>query len=328
VAQTIVPEPTMSGQTHVACEPAIAVRNVVRSFGERRALNGATLSVVAGEIHAVLGRNGAGKTTLMRILAGLTTPDAGTVMVLGEDATRSARALKDRVGLVPSGDRSFYLRLSGLENLVFFARLYGLRKRPARERALVALESVGLQDAARVRVGHYSHGMQKRLSVARALLTEPPVLLVDEATHDLDPHAARVVRELVREVARRGTATLWATQRIEEIRGFADKVTLLRDGEVAFTGSLAELAGEAPVRTHVLRLSTNSSGTAGLESALEGTAWITPTGHGTEYVLRLADGAVLGDAVAKLSAVGVEVVACREERPEIEDAFMRLTGRA
>jgi ABC-type transport system involved in cytochrome c biogenesis ATPase subunit len=154
---------------------AIEADTVSRAFGDQEVLSRVSLAVPAGEIHAVLGRNGAGKTTLIRILSGLTTPTDGAVRLLGEDASGNPRALRGRVGLVPSGDRSFYLRLSGLENLLFFARLHGMRKRAARRRAGETLAMVGLEDAARQRVGHYSHGMQKRLSIARALLTTPPV---------------------------------------------------------------------------------------------------------------------------------------------------------
>jgi ABC-2 type transport system ATP-binding protein len=313
--------------------PYINARGVSRRFGSLQALRDVSLSVAPGEIHAVLGRNGAGKTTLVRILCGLTTPHEGTVTVLGEDVTRGSRSLRGNVGLVPSGDRSFYLRLSGFENLLFFARLHGMRNRLARERALVALEAVDLANEMRKPVGRYSHGMQKRLSVARALLTEPPLLIVDEATHDLDPYAARVVRELVRERARCGTATFWATQRVEEIRGFAHRVTLLREGEVAFAGSVSAFADEVPVRSHLLRLGGNGAGTRpsreALQRALTTMGEIVPSGmRDDEYVVRLAGSAVLGDALTALAGVGARVISCRDERSEIEEAFIHLTGRA
>ena len=186
-------------------------------------------------MHALLGPNGAGKTTLMRILSGLVDPSAGSAYVLDRRAGRS-RELRALIGMVPPGDRTFYMRLSGLENLVFFARLHGLRRRAARERALELLAAVGLADAARRPISTYSHGMQKRLSFARALIADPALLLVDEATHDLDPVAAQQVRDLAAERAAAGTAVLWATQRIEELHGFADRVTVLDHGKVAFTG--------------------------------------------------------------------------------------------
>jgi ABC-2 type transport system ATP-binding protein len=314
--------------------PLIDARGVSRDFRGRPALDRVSLAVPAGEIHAILGRNGAGKTTLLRILAGLTTPTAGTVTLLGEDATHGSRALRGRIGLVPSGDRSFYLRLSGLENLLFFARLHGLRRRAARHSAHNALESVGLGQAADQRVGEYSHGMQKRLSVARALLTEPSVLLVDEATHDLDPHAARIVHELVRDIASRGSAVIWATQRIDEIRAFADRVSLLREGELCFTGSVAAFASHVLVRRHVLRLRNGRPGGQVAERVVQaalgnlGSIERTADGDSEHFLLRLGDDVVLGDALARLTDSDVKVLACREERSDIETAFLELTGRA
>jgi ABC-2 type transport system ATP-binding protein len=225
--------------------PAIHVHGLQRRFGARTALAGVDLVVRPGEIHALLGPNGAGKTTLLRTLAGLVDPTAGAIDVLGIDAASGSRALRGRVGFVPSNDRSAYQRISGVENLAFFARLHGLRKRAAFARARAVLDDVGLADKADEPVGSWSHGMQQRLAVARALLTSPAVLLVDEATHDLDPVAAATVRRLIIERADAGTAVLWATQRLEELREFAGEVTLLSGGTVAFNGTVDALAARA-----------------------------------------------------------------------------------
>ena len=230
--------------------PAIDVRRLERRFGRRHALVGIDLTVRSGEIHALLGPNGAGKTTLLRTLAGLVAPTAGTVHVLGIDASGGPRRLRGRVGLVPSSDRSAYQRISGLENLAFFARMHGMRKRAAFARAREVLADVGLAERADDAVGTWSHGMQQRLSVARALLTDPPVLLIDEATHDLDPAAAANVRELVGARAARGAAVLWATQRLEELRGFAGEVTLVSAGAAVFNGSVEALAARAVADRH------------------------------------------------------------------------------
>ena len=234
--------------------PAVDAQHVSRSFGRRAALQDVSFAIAPGEIHAVLGPNGAGKTTLLRILGGLIEPTEGTVNVLGRDVAGATRLHRAAIGLVPSGDRTFYLRISGLENLAFFARLHGLRRREALARAEAALERVGLADAGRIPAGEYSHGMQKRLSVARALLTDPPLLLVDEATHDLDPEGARLVRTLVAGIAARGTAVAWATQRIDEIRGFAHRVTLLHRQRVQFSGTVPGLLAHAVASRHLVRV--------------------------------------------------------------------------
>jgi ABC-2 type transport system ATP-binding protein len=313
----------------VPAPPAIEARELTRRFGEHAALSDVSLSVAPGEVHALLGPNGAGKTTLLRILAGLTTPSDGEVRVLGTDASRAPRSLRAQIGLVPSGDRTLYLRLSGLENLAFFARLHNMRRRQARARAEQLLAYVGLSDAARRPVGTYSHGMQKRLSVARALLTSPPVLLVDEATHDLDPEAAADVRKLVRELARQGAAVIWATQRIDEIRGFADRVTLLGEGRVRFTGSVAALIATTDAHSFVLQVRHNGFGDASRRvSRMVSEHWtLSRLGGGDtdHYLLSLDDESVLGDAIAALQAGGVSVVTCHRERSEIEEAFVTLS---
>jgi ABC-2 type transport system ATP-binding protein len=285
--------------------------------------------VPPGAIHAVLGRNGAGKTTLLRILTGLVEPDSGTITVLGADGARSTRWLRKRIGFVPSGDRTFYLRLSGYENLLFFGRLNGLRRRAADARAREALAAVELTFAEGRRVGEYSHGMQKRLSIARALLTRPPVLLVDEATHDLDPHASRLVHDLVRDITAAGTAVVWATQRIDDVRGFADRVILLRDGRTIFSGSVARLAAHAVPQVHLLRVvsSEGQPSVGQLSFALEGRARLERVADDEPENLRLtlADGVLLGEVLAALHEAGARVASCREERSDLEEAFIRLT---
>jgi ABC-2 type transport system ATP-binding protein len=311
--------------------PAIEANCVSRRFGDKLALDGVSLTVSPGGIHALLGPNGAGKTTLLRTFLGLIEPSSGTAAVMGIDSRGAPLALRRQVGLVPSGDRSFYLRVSGLENLVFFGRLYGMSRRRAKARAFEVLETVDLIDAAREPVNVYSHGMQKRLGLARALLVDPGALLVDEATHDLDPEAAHNSRNLVRELAARGTAILWTTQRVEEIRGFADRVTLLAQGRVRFAGTVPELMAHALPRRYVVHL--RNGGMDGerarevLSHALGGLGSVfTTAADGSEhYLLALRDAAPLGDALARLRDAGFQLIGCRDERSGVEEAFLALT---
>ena len=314
----------------VSGDLSVDVRDVSRRFGRTHALDGVSLQIEPGRIEALLGRNGAGKTTLLRILGGLLEPSSGSATVAGLDASGSPRELRRAIGLVPSGDRTFYLRISGLENLIFFARLQGLRRGAARSRAERALGLVGLGKAARAPVGTYSHGMQKRLGIARALLTEPAVLLVDEATHDLDPEGAVEVRALVRAAADAGAAVLWATQRVEEIKGFADGVTVLDAGRVRFRGSVTALIGAAMPRRYVLELQNGKPADEALELQLQerlagvGRIRREPAPSADSFVLALADGAVLGDALSLLLSADMTVLSCRQELTEVEEAFMAL----
>jgi ABC-type multidrug transport system ATPase subunit len=310
--------------------PAIAIRGLSRRFGTNEALRGVSMDVEAGEIHALLGRNGAGKTTLIRALAGLVDPDGGEIRIFGTERSELIqRRAKELIGLVPSGDRTLYLRISGLENLTFFGRLHGLRLRAATDRAWACLRQVDLEEAARRPVSGYSHGMQKRLSVARALLMSPPVLLVDEATHDLDPQAARTVRDLIAERSAAGTAVLWATQRIDEIRGFARRVTLLDQGAVRFSGTVPQFMSRATAQRHLLRLRARGKeiDLGGASAAIGSLGNLAPTRDpdGEHYVLALREQATLGEAVARLVTSGLDVLSCREERSGIEEAFLTMT---
>jgi ABC-2 type transport system ATP-binding protein len=279
-----------------------------------------------GEIHALLGPNGAGKTTLLRILAGLADPDSGEVYFRGQIGNDSGRFGRGRfIGLIPSGERTFYMRISGLENLLFFARLHGLRRKEAIRRSLECLEAVGLSDVAKRRVGEYSHGMQKRLAIARALLTDPPILLADEPTQGLDPHGARTVKALVREAADRGTAVMWTTQYVDEIRGLADTVTLLNRGTVRFQGSVPELMATSASRRYLVHVVGSTSGFSTAQAGLAAMGAMSPNGAPGHFILSLRDGIVLGRALALLTASGLDILACREERSEVEEAFLNLT---
>ena len=310
--------------------PAIEARGVSRRFGDKLALDDVSLAVSRGQIHALLGPNGAGKTTLLRTFLGLIEPSSGRAAVMGVDSVGSPVALRRLIGFVPAGDRSFYLRLSGLENLIFFGRLHGMPRRRAKERALEVLETVGLADAARKSVSVYSHGMQKRLGLARALLIDPAALFVDEATHDLDPEAADNCRNLVSALAARGTAVVWTTQRVDEVRGFADRVTLLAQGRVRFTGTVPELMAHALPRRYLLHLQNgglNGEGARGvLSHALGGLGSIFTTAEDSDhYLLALREDAPLGDALAKLREAGFQLIGCRDERSGVEEAFLALT---
>jgi ABC-2 type transport system ATP-binding protein len=196
------------------------------------------LRVDAGEIVCLLGRNGAGKTTLLKIISGIVAPDSGSIWINGRNASANTDVFSS-VGLVAGDERGFYWRLSGYENLRFFAYLWGLSGRTARSRIGEVLDVVGLADRGRDEVRTYSSGMKQRLAIARALLSDPPILLVDELARSLDyPSAldlARFIRELV--VSLPGRAAVIATHQVWVAREVASRVVVLDDGEIVADGT-------------------------------------------------------------------------------------------
>jgi len=208
---------------------ALAVRDITKSFGPVRALRGVTLTVARGEALAIFGPNGAGKTTLLKIASTLMRPSSGQVLLFGADPSQAPH-LRRLIGMV-SHHSYLYPGLTGLENLLFTARLYGLPDAASRADAL--LNAVGLGDRGDDLVRTYSRGMTQRLSIARALVHDPQILLLDEPYTGLDRQAAAAFTELLR--AMRGARTIvLTTHSIEQGVALSDRVAILVDGVVAY----------------------------------------------------------------------------------------------
>jgi ABC-2 type transport system ATP-binding protein len=239
----------------------LAIVGLVRRYGDLVAVDHLDLQVRAGEILGFLGPNGAGKTTTLRVCAGLLRPDAGEVTIAGRSLAREPLEARRRLGFVP--DRPFlYDRLSGREFLDFVAALYELPAGLAGERAADALGRLGLDAAADDRVETYSLGMRQKLSVAAALLHDPPLLLLDEPLGGLDPGSARALKDLLRERARRGLGVLVSTHLLEVAERLCDRVVILHRGRTLAEGSpesLRAARGEATLEDVFLTLTREAA---------------------------------------------------------------------
>lgn len=219
------------------------------------ALRGVDLGVARGEVVGLVGPNGAGKTTLIKIISTLLDPTRGTVTVDGHDVTTAPIAVRQRLGLVLADDRSLYWRITGRQNLEFFGVMQGVPLPAVRRRAGELLERVGLAHRDRLVFG-YSSGMRARLSIARAMLAEPPLLVLDEPTRALDPVATADVGSLLRQTAAAGVAVLLSSHRLDEIEAVCDRVVAVVDGTVRFDGTVAALSGEASFASALQELLT------------------------------------------------------------------------
>jgi len=223
-------------------------RDLVGMLPDRRdrhditALDGVDLAVRRGEVFGLVGPNGAGKTTLIKVLCTLILPTAGHARVNGYDLQQE-QAIRASVGLVAGDERSFYWRLTGRDNLVFFGRLHGLGRWRAAERAEELMAQVGLAEVADRWFQTYSTGMRQRLAIARGILHAPAILFMDEPTLSLDPNATRRIHALIRDelVGRQGTTVFLATHRLDEATALCDRVAILDRGRVRACGTLAEL---------------------------------------------------------------------------------------
>ncbi len=221
----------------------IEAQGLTKRFDGLVAVDGLTLTVAPGEVLVLLGPNGAGKTTTVRMLAALLHPTEGRAVVAGHDTCAEPAAVRRKIGLLTEYP-GLYLRMYGGEYLDFFGRLYGLDAETRRRRARRLLEQFGMPEAWDRRIGTFSKGMRQKLALARAMLHDPPVLLLDEPTSAMDPHSAKLVRDAILSLRDRRRTILVCTHNLAEAELLADRIAIIRRGRLVAVGTPSELKRE------------------------------------------------------------------------------------
>ena len=290
------------------------------------AVRGVSFSIRAGELFGLLGPNGAGKTTTIKMLNTLLIPSGGSAHVLGFDVVRDARRVREQVGYVFGGDRGLYERLSALDNLRYFAELYGVEPRRQRARIDELLELVGLAGRERERVEGYSRGMRQRLHIARGLIHDPPVLFLDEPTIGVDPVGARELRALIASLTQGGKTVLLTTHYMFEADSLCDRIAVIANGEIVAQGTPQQLKARVEqsgvVEVEVFGIDEESIRRIEL---LPDVLAVTVEEQEQKQLLivQTAPGAELTNVIlAELRTVSVGRVASRE--PTLEDAYVQL----
>ncbi len=302
--------------------PAVVLRQVVRTFGRQRALDCLDLDVAPGEVVGLLGHNGAGKTTTTRLVVGLLPPSAGQVRVLGLDPAVDGPAVRRRVGVLPSRP-PVDGRLTARGNLRYGADLFAVPRTGLAERIDAALASAGLLDRAEMRVEHFSAGMRQRLALARVLLPEPEVLLLDEPGAALDPLAVRELRGQIARLARQDQrAVLLCTHDLAEAEQLCDRVVVLDRGRVRAAGSPRELAAQLPVSG--VEIDVHSTD---LPVVLRLLPDAVQTGRLAD-VVTVRVGETRRESLPELTALlvraGASVYAVRPQQASLEDVYVAL----
>ncbi len=282
-------------------------------------MDGIDLDVRRGECFGFLGPNGAGKTTTMRMLACLSSRDAGTLSVLGMDPDLHPRALKARLGVVPQ-EINLDLELTVVENMLVYARYFGIPQGDARRRADELLRFVDLHERAGDTVVRLSGGMQRRLQIARALINDPEMILLDEPTTGLDPQARRLVWERLRDLRDRGTSVVITTHYMDEAERMCDRLVVIDHGVVVRRGAPADLVRDE-VGSEVLEMRTTAGNAAALARA-------TSARHLVAGDVVLAFGERADDLRAHADASGIPWEMVAERRSTLEDLFIHLTGHS
>lgn len=305
---------------------ALDVENLNRSYitrgGENTcvlALRGISMRMEPGEVRALLGPNGAGKTTFVKILSTVLLPTSGRASIFGLDVVADVREVRRRVGVVLGGDRGLYGTLTARQNLEYWCALYGLDRRESRSRSASLLAKVGLDSRADDLVEGYSRGMKQRLHIARGLVADPQLILLDEPSIGLDPVGAAECRDLVKELKESGKTILITTHDMREAEELADTVALIAKGRLLAMQTAAGLAGLVESNERIEYESANPS----IALALKRLRGVVEVEHaGGKYVVRLEQQDVIPAIIAQLAREGV--TSLRTTRPSLEEIYLKL----
>jgi ABC-2 type transport system ATP-binding protein len=307
--------------------PVLWCKDLRKRFKERLAVDGVGFEVAPGETYGLLGPNGAGKTTTISMICGLLRRDGGEVTVAGASLDDDPGQVKAAIGYVPQ-DVALYPDLSGLENLRFWGRMYGLAGRDLAERVEATLEVVGLTERAGDKVGDYSGGMQRRLNIAAGMLHRPRLLVLDEPTVGVDPQSRNAILSNVEALGGQGIAVLYTTHYMEEAERLCDRVGIIDQGRLIAEGTRRELVARVGERDRIELAATGDlAALATVAARLEAVDEASVVAGGVHLVAR--DGRrLLPRLLEAAEHAGAEVTSVELAEPDLEAVFLHLTGKA
>jgi len=305
-------------------ESAVKVSNLTKYYGDLLAVDHASFEVCRGEFFGLLGPNGAGKTTTIRMLTGQTRPTSGNAVVAGSDIAHQPIKAKERVGVVPEVS-NLYDEMSAWDNLIFTAQLYDVPKDERDKRAKELLELFGLYERQKDRVGVFSRGMKRRLTIAAALIHRPDILFLDEPTTGLDVQSGRMIRNLIKELNESGTTIFLTTHYIEEADQLCQRVAIINQGKIIAVDNPEKL--KATIEEHHI-IEVSFSPVKDLNDKLRSLKHVSSVSRvGDKFRLHAEDAS---EVVPILIDFGREnnlrIMSINTLKPSLEDAFVQITG--
>jgi len=302
----------------------IRTEALCKRFNDFTAVDGVDLHVRSGEILALLGPNGAGKTTTVRMLASILEPTSGRAGIAGHDTVREAVTVRHLVGVLTEVP-GLYRRMKAREYLDFFGQLQGLDKVTRARRSERLMERFGMGDVWHLRLGEYSKGMRQKLALIRTMLHDPPVLLLDEPTSAMDPHSAKLVRDSIFSLRRKDRAIIVCTHNLAEAEMLADRITIIRRGEIVIRGTAEQLKRELLGTPKLeLRIVGSVNGMARLVGDL-----VTVEERGENWIRYRTDRLQEGNPLIleRVSQAGHRVVTLSEVPRSLEEVYLQVVEK-
>jgi ABC-2 type transport system ATP-binding protein len=300
--------------------------NLVKKYGDLRAVDGISFEVKKGELYGLLGPNGAGKTTTMSMLSGLLAPDEGTILFDGTSLAADPIRVKAQLGVVPQ-ETALYDTLSARENLRFWAGLYGMRGKDLDAAVERTLEQVGLTARAKEPVKGYSGGMKRRLNLALGLVHGPRAILMDEPTVGIDPQARANILEAVRTVAAAGTTVVYTTHYLEEAESLCDRVAIIDHGKILAEGTVDELKRRVGDRELLTVTGTFDADRARERLAALPGATVLAAEPGKILISVAGRGRAAVEALTSVLGSGLDIDGVEIRPPSLNSVFLEMTGR-
>jgi lipooligosaccharide transport system ATP-binding protein len=304
-------------------EPIVVARSLTKRYGDLVAVDHVDFDVREGELFGILGPNGAGKTTTIRMITCVSPLTEGELSVVGLDVTKNQREIKSRLGVVPQED-NLDPDLSVLENLLVYARYFDIPSEVAEERAWEGLRLFQLQDKVKEKINHLSGGLKRRLTIVRALVNEPELLVLDEPTTGLDPQARHLVWQKLRQLKQQGITMLLTTHYMEEAARLCDRLVIFDNSKIIAAGTPGDLITRH-AGSEVLEVRTDNADRDAVMAKVErlSNGYELEEHEDTIYLFG-SDGRMDDLDLSGIEALGSEVIA---RRASLEDVFLRLTGR-
>jgi ABC-2 type transport system ATP-binding protein len=303
----------------------VIVENLVKRFKDVVAVNGVSFKIVRGEIFSLLGPNGVGKTTTIHIIATILKPTSGRVLVFGHDVVREADIVKRKTGIVFQ-DPSLDNQLTAYDNLYVHGRLYGLRGRELEERIRELLEFVDLKEYANKQVRYFSGGMKRRLELARGLMSNPEMLVLDEPTIGLDPQSKAKIWNYIRELRRKYNVTiLMTTHYMDEAEELADRIAIMDHGRIIAMGAADDLKNM--LGSDVIYVKFDKEVPEGICEALPSLRDYRKIGVDTLELLVENATKSLPEVLSNIYVNGYRIIEVSYKRPTLNEVFLHLTGR-
>lgn len=308
--------------------PTLRVQGLRKSFGDLQAVDDLSFEVAPGETFGLLGPNGAGKTTSISMICGLLDRDDGEVEVEGTAIRPGSIRGRELIGYVPQ-EIALYPELSGRDNLVFFARLYGLKGAEAKARIDETLEVVGLTERAGDPVADYSGGMQRRLNIAAGMLHQPRLLILDEPTVGIDPQSRNAILEAVAALGESGMSVLYTTHYMEEAERLCRRVGIVDHGRLLALGTRRELVALVDQHDRItIRVTGQAASAAESLHRLDEVIQVDATDDQTLECMVATASSLLPRLVGELDRAGVGIVDLRVAEPSLDSVFLHITGTA